>query len=166
MNSPGRAELKRYERLAAKGVGSIEDKTKAEAQLDEARAAVAKDKANIASAELNLEYAHITAPFHGYIQDTLVHEGSQVTEEHTIMTTLVQTDPIHVVFSISRSQLAVIQQLQSEGIAPERWVNRKTILLGSGTGLWLNARGEATNDAQQHPRSSMHKAEARRQWSQ
>jgi RND family efflux transporter MFP subunit len=117
-----RAEAKRYERLADRGVGSTEDKAKADAQLDEARAAVAKDRDNIESAKLSLEYAHITAPFHGYIQDTLVHVGSQVTEEQTLMTTLVQTDPIHVVFNISRTQLAAIQRLQSQGFGPERLI--------------------------------------------
>ena len=115
-----RAEAKRYERLAARGVGSTEDKAKADAQLDEARAAVTKDRDDIESAKLTLEYAHITAPFHGYIQDTLVHVGSQVTEEQTVMTTLVQTDPIHVVFNISRTQLGTIQRLQSQGFAPDR----------------------------------------------
>ncbi|MFZ0258298.1 MAG: efflux RND transporter periplasmic adaptor subunit [Gammaproteobacteria bacterium] len=114
------AEAKRYDRLAARGAVSTEDKAKADAQLDEARAAVTKDRANIESAKLSLEYAHVTAPFHGYIQDTLVHEGSQVIEEQTVMTTLVQTNPIHVMFSISRSQLAAIQRLQSQGFAPER----------------------------------------------
>jgi len=109
--------------LFSKGDISQEAKQKADAQLAQIRAAVSKDQADIAKARLNVEYSTINAPFAGYIEQTLVHEGSQVVAEQTPMTTLVQTDPVHVVFSISRTKLASIQRRQAQGYAPAKFAD-------------------------------------------
>ncbi len=119
-------ESDRYTRLAKAGAGTVEDKQKADSTLEEYKAAVAKDKANLKEAKLNLSYTEIRAPFPGRIDNTRYYKGALVTREQTILTNLVQLDPIHVIFPISRARMARIQKLQAEGIAPEGLKSFKT----------------------------------------
>lgn len=127
-------EAERNARLFAKGDISQDAKQKADAQLAQVQAAVAKDQADIATAHLNVEYSIIKAPFAGYIEETLVHEGSQVVAEQTQMTTLLQTDPAHVVFNISGAQLASIQKLRAQGYSPTKFTDLPArVKLGNGS---------------------------------
>lgn len=127
-------EAARYTRLAKAGAGSKEDKEKALARLAETKAAVAADKADVATARLNLAYTDITAPFDGRIEDTNVYGGDVVTAQRNVLTTLVQIDPIHVVFNISRREGAEVQKLQVQGLAPaERTEFETRVRLPDGT---------------------------------
>ncbi|MCG6863733.1 MAG: efflux RND transporter periplasmic adaptor subunit [Chromatiaceae bacterium] len=129
-----KVQAERNAKLYAKGDISQENKQKADAQLAQIQAAVAKDQADIAEARLNVDYSVVKAPFPGYIEETLVHEGSQVVAGQTSMTTLVQTDPVHVVFSISRAQLASMQRLQAQGYAPAEFSDFPArVRLGDGS---------------------------------
>lgn len=113
------SEADRYTRLAKTGAGSVEDKEKAIAKLAEVKAAIANDNANIETAKLNLAYTDITAPFAGRIENTRVYEGDVVTQQKDVLTTLVQINPIHVIFNVSRRQVAEIQKMQAQGLAPK-----------------------------------------------
>ena len=119
-------ESDRYTKLAKSGAGTVEDKQRADSTLAEYKAAVAKDQANLKEAKLNLSYTEIRAPFRGRIDNTLFYEGALVTEEKSVLTNLVQLDPIHVIFTISRARMANIQKLQAEGLAPESLKSFKT----------------------------------------
>jgi membrane fusion protein (multidrug efflux system) len=110
------SEAKRYTRLAKKGAGSVEDKEKAIAHREEYKAAIAQDQADIDNAKLNLGYTHITAPFQGRIQQTRINVGQLVQEQKDVLTTLVQMDPIYVVFNVSRAQSYEVQKLRHEGL--------------------------------------------------
>lgn len=104
-------EAARYEKAEEKAATSVQLMQQAQASLAEAKATVAKDKAAIESAKLNLEYTNITAPFTGRIQTTQENIGALVTAEQTVLTTLVQIDPIYVEFSISRREMFELQGL-------------------------------------------------------
>jgi len=112
-----KSEEKRYTKLAKAGAGSVEDKEKAIARRTEVQAKVDEDKANIETAQLDLGYTNITAPFGGRIQDTRINVGQLVHEQQDVLTTLKQVDPIYVVFNVSRRQVSRIQQLKREGLA-------------------------------------------------
>jgi membrane fusion protein (multidrug efflux system) len=128
------AEVDRYSKLAKVGAGSVEEKQKAIATRDETIAAIGEDKADIEQAKLNLDFATIKAPFDGYVQQTDVYEGDVVTAQETVLTTLVDVDPIYVVFNISRTQLFKIQKLISQGLAPkQRTQFEATVDLPDGT---------------------------------
>lgn len=128
------SEVERTTKLETRGAASREQQQKSAAQLAQYQAAVAKDQANIESARLDVEYAHIKAPFRGYIEATRVHVGAQIVARQTVMTTLVQTDPVHVVFSVSRAQLTAIQRLQIKGYAPDQLTDFKArVRLGDGS---------------------------------
>jgi RND family efflux transporter MFP subunit len=110
------AEVTRYTRLAKQKAGSVEDKEKAIAHLAEFKATVAQDQADIDNTELQLGYTHITAPFDGRIQKTRINIGQLVHEQQDILTTLVQMDPIYVIFNLSRTQSYQVQKLRHEGL--------------------------------------------------
>lgn len=109
-------EAARYTRLAKQGAGSVEKQQEAVAKRDETIAAIEQDKANIASAQLNLSFTSITAPFAGRIQNTRINAGQLVTAQKDVLTTLVQLDPIYVVFNVSRRQVYEVQELSFQGV--------------------------------------------------
>ena len=109
-------QVKRNTRLQKSGAASMEDLENAIAREKEALAAVANDKANIQKAKLDLEFTRVNAPFDGRIENTRINVGALVTAHQDVLTTLVQVDPIYVIFSVSRRQLDAIQQLMAEGI--------------------------------------------------
>jgi RND family efflux transporter MFP subunit len=94
----------------------VEDKEKAIAHREEFKAAIAQDQADIDNAELDLGYTHITAPFEGRIQQTRINVGQLIQEQKDILTTLVQMDPIYVVFNVSRTQSYRVQKLRHGGL--------------------------------------------------
>ena len=110
-----KSETARYERLAAQGAASQEKKEGTITKLNETRAAIEKDKADIENARLQLSFTRIKAPFNGRIQQTRINVGNLVQKQRDVLTTLVQMDPIYVVFNISRNQVYEIQLLKRKG---------------------------------------------------
>lgn len=104
-------EVKRYTELAKKGAGSVEKQQSSVAKVAELKAAIQRDEANIVSAQLDLGYTRIMAPFDARIQATEINVGALVTENKDTLTTAIQVDPIYVLFNISRNQLSEIQAL-------------------------------------------------------
>ena len=109
-----KSETARYERLAAKGAASQEKKEGTITKLNETRAAIEKDKADIENARLQLSFTRIKAPFSGRIQQTRINVGNLVQQQRDVLTTLVQMDPIYVVFNLSRNQVYQIQLLKRQ----------------------------------------------------
>lgn len=81
---------------------------------DQLKATVAKNEADLEDAKLNLGYTSITAPFTGYIQKTNFYEGALVNRQQTVLTTLIQIDPMYINFSISRATGYKMQELKIE----------------------------------------------------
>jgi membrane fusion protein (multidrug efflux system) len=55
------------------------------------------------------------APFSGRTQETRINVGNLVQQQRDVLTTLVQMDPIYVVFNISRNQVYEIQLQKRQG---------------------------------------------------
>jgi len=83
--------------------------------MHQAQANILADKASIRTAQLNLGYTQISAPFDGRLGRSLVHEGALVTAQQTNINTLVQLSPIYVTFNPSETDLALIQKHRAEG---------------------------------------------------
>ncbi len=111
-----KSEVQRYDRLAAKGAASIEKKEATLAKMQETMAAIEKDKADIQLAKLELEYTRITAPFTGRVQATRIHEGNLVRKDTDILTTMIQMDPIQVVFNVGRKEVYGLQKMKQKGL--------------------------------------------------
>jgi multidrug efflux system membrane fusion protein len=73
------------------------------------------DKAAIRTAQLNLGYTELRAPFDGRLGKSLVHEGALVTAQQTNINTLVQLSPIYATFNPSETDLALIQKYRAGG---------------------------------------------------
>ncbi len=103
------SEEKRYTKLSKVGAASVEEAERARAQLQNTRAVIEATEAQIRKAELDVSYTKIKAPFYGRIQQTRINVGNLVTKEKDVLTSLVQMDPIYVIFHASRAQVYRIQ---------------------------------------------------------
>jgi RND family efflux transporter MFP subunit len=108
-------EAKRYQTLVKQGAASKEKTEGVLAKRAEMLATVEKDKADIENAALDLSFTKITAPFNGRTQETQINVGNLVQQQRDVLTTLVQMDPIYVVFNISRNQVYEIQLQKRQG---------------------------------------------------
>jgi RND family efflux transporter MFP subunit len=78
------------------------------ATVAQSAAQVEADEAAVETAQLNLGYTEIRAPFAGRISRSLVHEGTLISAAGTQLNTLVQLDPIYVTFNPSETDLALL----------------------------------------------------------
>ena len=95
----------------------VADKAISQQDLD---AAIAKEgtdaanvdaaKAQVRTAELNLEYTTIHAPRDGVISKALIKPGGLVNASTTLLTTLYSVDPIYVNFTVSEQKLLELQR--------------------------------------------------------
>ena len=107
------SELRRSETIA---VSAYDERA---SEVRQATGAVDVARAAIASAELNLEFARITAPMSGHVSRHLVSIGNLViggaNGSTTLLTTIVATDPIYCVFDISEADLLAYQRAAQQG---------------------------------------------------
>ncbi len=82
----------------------------AQADISEANAQIASAKSDIEQAQLNLSYTDISTPIAGKIGKTAITQGNLVDANSGVLATVVQLDPIRVVFSISDSEYVEIRQ--------------------------------------------------------
>lgn len=83
--------------------------------LRQAQAALVMDEAAIRTAELNLSYTKILAPFPGRLGKHLASIGTLISVAGAPLNTLVQLDPIYVTFNPSETELAAIQKVRASG---------------------------------------------------
>ncbi|MEM9781874.1 MAG: efflux RND transporter periplasmic adaptor subunit [Pseudomonadota bacterium] len=99
-------ELDRALQLAERNVGTVQDVDRTRATLTQAQAEVQVAIAEQISAELDLEYTTITAPFDGRISASTIDVGNLVvggTNGTTLLATLVRIAPIHFLFTGSEA---------------------------------------------------------------
>lgn len=108
----------------------------AAAQVEQAKAQVLLMESQLETARLNLSFTDIKTPITGRIGRAIVTEGNLVSPQTGTLATVVQTDPIRVVFSISdREYLAVVEALKpdNEGIAADTAAYQPKLKLSDGT---------------------------------
>jgi len=110
-----RQEVDRYKNLSQQSAASVQSYQSAKARELEASAAVKSSQAAIRNAQLDIDYSTISAPIDGRIGQTLVNVGNLVSEEDTLLTTLVQLDPLYVYFSPSEADYQEILSYQAKG---------------------------------------------------
>lgn len=99
------ANLRRYRTLESRQVAS-------EAQLDvsvaeeaRARASVMEAQAAVRNAEIQLSYTEVRSPISGRIGRAAVTPGNLVGPDSGVLTTVVRTDEMHVLFPVTQAQL-------------------------------------------------------------
>ncbi len=86
------------------------------ARVEASRAAVDAAKAAQKTAELNLGYTHITAPIAGLMGRAQVRVGALVTAYQTLLTSVYDTDPMYVNYSISEQRLLELQKVSGVSV--------------------------------------------------
>jgi len=81
----------------------------------QAEAALAMDRAAIHTAELNVGYTEIRAPFTGRLGRHQASIGALVSVAGTALNTLVQLDPLYVTFNPSEAELPQIEKARAHG---------------------------------------------------
>ena len=76
-----------------------------------ARGQLAEAKANLTIAQINLGYTQVKAPICGRIGRTAYTKGNLVNSASGALASIIQLDPIRVVYSISENDLAVIKMV-------------------------------------------------------
>ncbi len=104
-------EHARLQPLVAKKAISQREADDSATGLKQAEAAVQASEARVRDAELNLSYTDVAAPIAGVTGRSQRSEGSLVNAgaENSLLTTLTQTDPIWVRFSLSESEHAALR---------------------------------------------------------
>jgi membrane fusion protein, multidrug efflux system len=110
-----RTNLERGSALAKSGnlaKDTFEQRASTEGQ---AEAALAMDQAAVRTAELNLSYTEIRAPFAGRLGRNQAPVGALISVAGAALNTLVQLDPIYVTFNPSETDLVEIQKARAAG---------------------------------------------------
>ncbi len=112
-----KVEFERYQRLAQSGAASAAALDQRRQQFLGAQANLTGAKAAVESARLSLSFTEIRAPIAGRISRKLVTEGNLVRENETLLTTIVQLDPIYFYFDIDERSFLAYQRIarQSNG---------------------------------------------------
>jgi len=112
------ADLVRAQQLIAKRAMSKEEYDQTVAQRNEAAAAVESLQAQLAQAELNLEFTRIHSPITGIAGRVLIRPGNLIAADSasTDLTTIVSVDPIHVYFAVNeRDALDYRRRARAQG---------------------------------------------------
>ncbi|WP_157360031.1 efflux RND transporter periplasmic adaptor subunit [Caldimonas brevitalea] len=105
-----RREAQRLKPLAEQQAISQREYDDAASGLRLAEAALAAAQAQVREAELNLSYTSVTAPISGISGRSQRSQGALVTPgADSLLTTVIQTDPLWVRFSFSESELSQLR---------------------------------------------------------
>lgn len=122
-----RLNADRYKSLLEQKAVSQQDYDTAQARFKQAEAALVK-------AELDLENATVPAPISGRIGRALITEGALVGKgEATLLATVEQLDPVHVIFTQSGSDLFQLRQALKRGKLQKTDQARVDLVLEDGS---------------------------------
>jgi RND family efflux transporter MFP subunit len=114
-------DLDRTSELRKRDVSSQSELDHARAARDEAAAAVQSAKAAQEQAAIDLGYTEIRAPISGRAGRVQLKEGNLVGgAEETVLTTIVQLDPIYIYWSPSERERLDVLRLRKEGLYVQR----------------------------------------------
>lgn len=100
-------EWQRIARLYEQNAVSRRERDHAQAARELAEARLALTEARVAQARLDADYTRVAAPITGVTSLEVLPEGSLV-ERGTLLTTIVQHDPVHVRFSLPEKDAALL----------------------------------------------------------
>jgi membrane fusion protein, multidrug efflux system len=108
-----RRDLARYQSLVNDDAGAVQTLDTTRAQVAQLEAALGMDQAQIDSAQLQLTYSTITAPFEGRTGARLVDVGNIVhASDSTGLVVLTQIHPIALTFSLPQATLPSVRAQQ------------------------------------------------------
>lgn len=126
--------LERYTKLLELGAVSQQEFDTFSAQNQQAKARVELAKSNLRNAQIQLEYATVTAPISGRIGRAMVTEGALVrAAESTHLATIEQLDQVYVDFTRSSSEMMELRKLFESGQSSNASSTTVQIFYNDGT---------------------------------
>lgn len=114
--SVSNAKAKRYSELLKKQSISQQDFDDAQASAKQAEADLLAAKAQVKTAQINLDYTKVAAPISGQISKSSVTAGALVTaNQANTLATIAQLDPIYVDLTQSSADLLKLKQALAAG---------------------------------------------------
>lgn len=110
-----KVEFERYQRLTQTGAAAAATLDQRRQAFLSAQAGIAGARAAAETARLNLSFTEVRAPIAGRISRKLVTEGNLVRENETLLTTIVQLDPVHFYFDIDERSYLAYQRIARNG---------------------------------------------------
>src|SRR6266481_196060 len=137
------AEFTRQQQLEAKDVSTQANLDQARAARDTARANVLQAQAATQTAEINLGYTTVSAPFDGVVTARKVSVGELVGGDHTSeLASIVQLDPIWVWFNLSERDVQRVRaQMAQRAVTVADLINKVPIEVGLQTETGYRHRG-------------------------
>ncbi len=113
-------DLERARQLSEQKFASVQSFDQLTAKVGVGHALIQADDAAVKSAETNLSYTTITAPFPGRVGLRIVDPGNIIRANDTtaFIATLTQQHPIAVIFTLPEAQLSAVRQAQRAGEVP------------------------------------------------
>jgi RND family efflux transporter MFP subunit len=113
-------DFTRAQELVKTSAATVRELDQRRATLDVDRAQLMSAEASLRNAELNLEWTRVVAPIAGRISDRKVDVGNLVAGAGapTLLTTIVTLDPIHFVFEASETDYIRYTRLNASGQRP------------------------------------------------
>jgi multidrug efflux system membrane fusion protein len=108
-------EFERYQRLTQTGAAAAATLDQRRQAFLSAQAGIAGARAAAETARLNLSFTEVRAPIAGRISRKLVTEGNLVRENETLLTTIVQLDPVYFYFDIDERSYLSYQRIAKQG---------------------------------------------------
>lgn len=130
-----RRDLARYQQLAKTNLVSRQELDAQQALVNETQGTIKADEANVASAQLQLDWSRITAPVSGRVGLKQVDVGNQISSSDTAgIVVITQTHPIDLIFTLPESDIATVVQAQKAGktLAVEAWDRTNSYKLSEG----------------------------------
>ena len=93
----------RYQALYDQGAVAKQTLDNYNMQLQQAQATVNAQQALVASAQVDMGETNIVAPFSGKVDTNCLNEGSIVTAQTTVLTSISNSDPMRVKFSLAEN---------------------------------------------------------------
>ncbi len=119
--------LKRIQNLYAQKASSQQDLDEAITANRTQEASVNQAKVSLAEAKLNLSYTTITAPISGWVDRVTQYEGSYIVpSQNGLLSTLYQTDPLYVEFSINTHVMEKLRDANEKELSVD-------VILSDGT---------------------------------
>ena len=109
-------QAERFQQLFDKGIAAREQSDTAKTSVAALNATVEADRAAVANAKIQLQYATIVAPLTGRTGALMVHQGNLVrANDATPLVTINQVAPISVAFAIPEARLADLRRYMAGG---------------------------------------------------
>ena len=108
-------QLQRTAELARKGNAPIAQLDQRKAEQGQAKAAVMEAEANLRDAQIQLSYTDIKTPIAGRIGRAAVSPGNLVGPDTGVLATVVQDDPMQVLFSVTQREMLEARDADPNG---------------------------------------------------